>query len=199
MRKAFVHLSKDSVMRELISRFGELDEDWEVKDTFSSIVHEIIGQQLSGKAADTIEGRFKSLLRQTDPLSPEEILLIDDEMFRHKAGISYAKIAYIKGLSKAVIDKTFDLARIETLSDEEALAELTALKGIGPWTAEMLLMFTFRRPDIFSLGDAGLRKAISVLYRIERNDEKAILDLSAGWKPYRSYAARYLWRSLDNE
>lgn len=187
----------DPIMYKLAKHYGSLNWDWEVKDTFSSIVHEIIGQQLSGKASDTIEGRFKSLLRQTDPLSPQEILSVGDETIRRKAGLSYAKISYIKGLSKAVIEKTFDLARIETLPDEEALAALTTLKGIGPWTAEMLLMFTFRRPDIFSLGDAGLRKAISVLYRIERNDEEAILALSAGWKPYRSYAARYLWRSLD--
>ena len=198
MKQIYIHLSKDPVMKKLIDTHGELDWDWEVKDIFTAIVGEIISQQLSGKAADTIEGRFKKLLKQPDLYSPQEILKLENEVIRSQAGISYAKIKYIKGLSQAVIDKTINLDAIELLSNEEALVQLTQLKGIGPWTAEMLLMFTYKRPDVFSLGDAGLRKAISILYKIDRSDGVAILKLSERWKPYRTFASRYLWKSLDN-
>src|SRR3989344_1468892 len=197
-KSVLTHLRKDPVMKNLISKYGELDCDGEVKDIFTAIVGEIISQQLSGKAADTIHNRFKKLLKQPDLYSPQEILKLENEVIRSQAGISYAKIKYIKGLSQAVIDKTINLDAIELLSNEEALVQLTQLKGIGPWTAEMLLMFTYKRPDVFSLGDAGLRKAISILYKIDRSDEVAILKLSERWKPYRTFASRYLWKSLDN-
>ena len=198
MKQMYIHLSQDPVMKRLIEIYGELDWDWEVRDIFSNIVSDIIGQQLSGKAADTIESRFKKLLKQTDPYSPGEILMLDDDTVRYAAGMSYAKINYIKGLGQAVLDKTIDLNSIDLLPNEKAIAELTKLKGIGPWTAEMLLMFTYKRPDVFSLGDAGLRKAISLLYKIDRKDDEKILKLSETWKPFRTFASRYLWKSLDN-
>lgn len=195
----YAYLSKDPVMKNLIAIHGEIAIDKKDRDIFSSIVSDIIGQQLSGKAADTIEGRFKKLLQHIDPYMPTEIVLLEDDTVRYSAGLSYAKIKYIKGLSLSVINKEINLEKLIELSDEEVLAELTKIKGIGPWTAEMLLMFTYKRPDVFSLGDAGLRKAISLLYGIDKTNTAAILALADTWRPYRTYASRYLWKSLDNQ
>ena len=189
-------LATDPVLKTLIDIHGELDIDGQSRDIFTDIVRQIIGQQLSGKAADTIEGRFKKLLKKTNPFSPSEILKLDSEVIR-AAGLSYSKIKYIKGLAHAVIEKDLDLTTIEKLSDEDVIVHLTKIKGIGRWTAEMTIMFTLRRPDVFSLGDAGLRNAIHKLYGIATDDLDRISALSMTWKPYRTFASRYLWKSLD--
>lgn len=190
-------LSKDVHLKKLIEKHGELDLGEEVRDIFTEIVSHIIGQQLSGKAADTIESRFKKLLKQSDPFSSSEILTLDDETIRHQAGLSYSKIKYIKGLTLAVVNDEIDLTIIDTLSDEEVIIHLTKIKGIGKWTAEMILMFTLKRPDVFSLGDNGLVTAIAKLYGVDKKDLKAIEKISLSWKPYRTYASQYLWKSLE--
>jgi DNA-3-methyladenine glycosylase II len=115
-------------------------------------------------------------------------------------GISWAKIKYIKDLAQKVVDHEVDLVQIETLSDEEVIIALTKVKGIGRWTAEMFLMFALARPDIFSTGDLGLKRAIQKLYGLKvEPDEKKLLQLSKKWSPYRTYAARILWRTLDQK
>jgi DNA-3-methyladenine glycosylase II len=191
-------LKKDPIFKKLIEQHGELDFDDDIRDIFTELVSHIIGQQLSGKAADTIEGRFRKLLHTKKPYSPTEILSLDDESVR-AAGLSYSKIKYIKGLAKAVVNGELDLTIVNELSDEEVIVHLTKIKGIGRWTAEMTLMFTLKRPDVFSLGDNGLVSAISKLYGIDKKDIKAVEKISEKWKPYRTYAARYLWKSLDNQ
>lgn len=192
----YILLQQDPILAAIIEKHGVLEETEEVRDVFTHLVQQIIGQQLSGKAADTIEGRFRSMLKEKDPFSPSEILTLDDEAIR-KAGLSYSKIKYIKGLAQAVKSGELDLTIIDKLSDEEVVIHLTKIKGIGKWTAEMTLMFTLRRPDVFSLGDNGLVSAISKLYGVDKKDLKAIEQISLRWKPYRTYASRYLWKSLE--
>lgn len=188
-------LIKDPIIQKLMKEHGELDWAPEV-DLYQDIIESIISQQLSVKAAATISHRFKSLYGAKFP-TPQQIVDTPDLDIRGR-GISFSKIKYIKGVAQAILDGELDLEKLPTLSDEEVLVELVKLKGIGQWTAEMILIFTFRRPDVFSVGDLGLRTAVSKLYGIDRDDLEAIEKLSLTWSPYRSTVARYLWKSLDN-
>jgi DNA-3-methyladenine glycosylase II len=122
-------------------------------------------------------------------------LKTDVEKLR-SAGMSYSKASYIKNIAQAFVNKDLDVKKLKKMSDEEIKKELVKIKGVGNWTAEMILIFTFKREDVFSLGDAGLRRAIKNLYKIEKDVD--ILKLSKKWKPKRSFACWYLWRSLDN-
>lgn len=193
--KALTHLKKDKRLKEIIEKY-ELPI-WNTKvNLFEDIIESIINQQLSGKAAATIFGRFKKLFKNKFP-KPQQILKVPDEKIR-ECGISYPKIKYIKGICQAIVDKSLNIKKISTLSDEEVIVELTKLKGVGRWTAEMILIFSLKRPDVFSTGDLGLRTAVSKLYKIKRENIKEIEKLSLKWTPFRSLAARYLWKSLDN-
>lgn len=181
-------------MKTLISSYGELLFDWE-SNLYENLIDSIISQQLSVKAAATISKRFKALFGETFP-RPKQILEMPDEKIR-ECGISYSKIKYIKGICEAIEKGELDLEKLPNLSDEEVIAELTKLKGIGRWTAEMTLMFTLKRLDVFSMGDLGLRNAVAKLYNVDRDDLKKIEEISGNWKPYRTLASRYLWKSLD--
>lgn len=198
-RKAHSHLAKDPVMKRLLLE-NKLREWGEPGDLFTEIAENILGQQLSGKAANTIISRFKALFKykkgQTFP-TPEQILALSDQAIRD-CGTSWAKVSYLKNLSNAVVSGQLDLEALKTKPDEEVLAELTKIKGIGKWTAEMVLMFYLRRPDIFSLGDQGLRNAMVKHYGVEIKDLKKMEKISKKWSPHRSLASRYLWESLNN-
>lgn len=192
-KQAIVHLKRDQTLGRIIDE--RVVFEWgESEDLFVDIVENIIGQQLSGKAAGTILKRFETLV--TLPITPKKVLKFSDQQFRD-VGMSWAKVKYVKALSEAVINKTLDLEKIKTLPDEEVIIELTKIKGIGRWTAEMVLIFFLHRPDVFSLGDLGLRTAVSKIYKVNRNDLKRIEEISLCWSPYRSMASRYLWKSLD--
>lgn len=193
---AIKHLSRDPIMGKLIEVFDSLSSH-KSNSVFEDIVESIISQQLSVKASDTIYKRFLSLFGGKFP-EPSQIIQMPDEKLR-ECGISFSKIKYIKGLAQAASDGSFEPEKLKDLSDDMVLEKLTELKGIGPWTAEMLLIFTLQRPDIFSMGDIGLRNAIAKLYKVNRDDLKKIKKISDQWKPYRSLACRYLWKSLDNE
>lgn len=188
---------KDPILNNLVKKYGAPDN---LKDRseflYEELVESIIGQQLSGKAADTIFKRFLALYKDSKFPRPEELLKTDTEKLR-SAGMSYSKAGYIKNIAQAFKDKELDINKLKKMSDEEIIKELTKIKGVGNWTAEMTLIFTLKREDVFSLGDAGLRRAIKNLYKIEK--EKEILTLAEKWKPNRSLACWYLWRSLDNE
>lgn len=190
------HLKKDAQIAVLVKQFGELPLLTHTEDLFVDIIESIVSQQLSVKASNTIWTRFK-LLFGKKKITPKNLLAIDDEKIRG-AGISYSKIKYMNGLASMIEQKEIDLEKIKTLPNEEVLADLTRVKGIGPWTAEMILMFSLGREDVFSLGDIGLRNAISKIYSIDRDDLERVEKISNEWKPYRTYAARYLWKSLDN-
>jgi DNA-3-methyladenine glycosylase II len=184
----------DPILLNLIKKYPA--PKWKDKSgiLFQEIVESIIGQQLSLKAASTIADRFVVLFSGSFP-TPQQILEMDREKMR-AVGMSYAKIDYIKSVAEAFLKGDISAEKLKSLSDDEITEELTKLKGIGPWTAEMILIFTLNRPDIFSIGDAGLKRAIYKLYGLTKPEE--ILKLSESWKPHRSTAAWYLWRSLEN-
>jgi DNA-3-methyladenine glycosylase II len=189
-----LHLEKDPVMKILIERYTApafIRND----NLFLDVIETIINQQLSSKAADTIFRRFKDLFTGRE-ISPHEVLHISEETFRG-SGISYAKIRYIKGFAEIVEKKEINLEKLHELSDEAVIEELIKINGIGKWSAEMMLMFSFGRPDVFSTGDLGLCTAVSRLYHVERKDIKAIEKISQKWSPYRTTASWYLWRSLE--
>lgn len=163
---------------------------------FIDLVESIVSQQLSGKAAETIFGRFKKLFPR-EQITPKKLLKIPDEKIR-AAGISFSKIKYIKGIANEIVNNNLDLKSLEELTDEEVILELVKLKGIGKWTAEMFLMFTLGRPDVFSAGDLGLQNAIVKLYGLKSKPNNGkLLEISAKWSPHRTIASRILWKSLD--
>lgn len=193
--KAKEILSVDPVMKKLINTYELPGWSFE-KNLFLELVDSIIGQQLSVKAGDTITKRFYALFSDKKP-EAKDIVKIDTEKMRG-CGISYSKIKYIKGVAQAVVDG-FDFDGLKRLPDEEVIEKLIELKGVGRWTAEMFLMFSLGREDVFSMGDLGLRNAVARLYNVDRDDIQKIEKISLKWKPYRSLASRYLWKSLDNE
>lgn len=187
---------KDPILNKLVKTYGPPNN---LKDRteflYEELIESIIGQQLSGKAADTIFKRFLALYKNNKFPKSKELLKTDIEKLR-SAGMSYSKAGYIKNIAQAFVNKELDVKKLRKLTDEEIIFILTKIKGVGRWTAEMILIFTFQREDVFSLGDAGLRRAIKNLYKIEK--EKDILELAEIWKPKRSFACWYLWRSLEN-
>lgn len=194
---ALQHLSAaDSVMKRLVKVHPLVIEPRKV-NLLEDIVSAIVSQQLSVKAADTIYKRFLNIYDGSFPL-PGLLAAADEETLRG-VGISFAKGRYIKGVAQAVVDGQLDLESVVNATDEEAVEQLVSLKGVGRWTAEMILIFSLYRPDIFSMGDLGLRTAISGLYGVDRDDMGAIEKITLVWKPYRSYASRLLWQSLDNK
>lgn len=180
-------------MRKLISRH-KIKEYWGGSgDYFLDLVEIITGQQLSMTAAKSIFNRFLSLYPQS--ATPESVLATLDEKLR-SIGFSTSKVGYVKNIATAV-SSGLDLKNFDNLSDEEIIKELTKIKGIGPWSVEMFLIFSLKRPDVFSIGDLGLRTAIEKLYGLEREDKKAIMILAETWRPHRTLACRLLWASLE--
>lgn len=203
--------SVDPILAQAFERIGEIPpitKKGSSADHFTELCASIISQQLSVKVADVIWTRFVHLFsngknwEKGEPevsLSPVELLSIPDQMMRDQ-GLSWAKIKYVKDLASKVIEKEILLEELDPLSNEEVIRELTKVKGIGRWTAEMFLMFALARPDVFSTGDLGLKRAIQNLYMLQNEPtESELLELTAKWSPYRSYASRILWRTLDNE
>ena len=158
---------------------------------FDVLVASIIGQQLSVKAADTIEARFRALV---DGVTPESVRVLDPVVMREQ-GLSHSKIAYIHNLADAFISGDLDPDELEQLPEHDISQRLTAVKGIGPWTAEMFMIFGMGRPDVWSPGDLGLRKAVWALF----GEDADLTEVSNVWSPYRSYASLYLWKLWDDE
>ena len=171
--------------------------DWQPPESyFVSLVESIISQQLSVKAADTIYNRFKKLFKKEE-ITPEEAINLPEEVIR-AAGISYQKIKYIKDLADKTLASGIVFEQFEIMTDEEIIEELVKVKGIGRWTAEMFLMFSMGRPDVFSFGDLGLRNAIEKLYKLDHKPTQIEAEkIAEKWKPYRTTACRYLWKSLE--
>lgn len=168
---------------------------YEENDLFQTLCREIIGQQLSGKAAQTIYDRFVGLF-DNRPLNPLLIAETQDENLR-SAGLSGAKTKYIKDLAQKVMDKEIDLQSLSGLPDEDVIKELTRVKGIGNWTAEMFLLFKLNRENIFSHGDLGLKKGITKVYGIENPSAVEINSIVEKWDPYKSFGTITLWQSLE--
>jgi DNA-3-methyladenine glycosylase II len=165
-------------------------------DYFTDLCEAIINQQLSEKAGSTIYKRFVALFPR-GKVFPEALIALSDETIRG-VGTSWNKVRFLKSLARNVIAGEIHFSSFETLSDEEVVVELTKLHGIGPWTAEMFLMFSLGRPDVFSLGDVGLKRAIQRIYKLKKEPTATQLKrISQKWSPYRTYACRILWRSLE--
>lgn len=168
------------------------------KEFFSSLCYEIVGQQLNKRVARIIFARFEELFPKRK-ISPECALKFSDEKLR-KTGMSWAKVSFIKDLSEKVMSKSLDIKNLHKLNNDKATEKLKLVKGVGPWTAEMFLIFTLGREDIFSTKDLRLKKAIKNIYELQKNATKEEIEkITIKWSPYRSYACRILWNNLNNE
>jgi DNA-3-methyladenine glycosylase II len=202
--KGLSHLrGADPVLAGLIDAVGPLADAREGRpdpeDHYGALVRSITGQQLSVLAARAIYGRLTARFEDRAP-TPQEILADEPEELRAAAGLSRAKVSYLRSLAEHVISGDLELERLDELPDEQVIAELVAVKGLGLWTAQMFLMFHLARPDVLPVGDLGIRRAIERAYGLEALPLPAAMEeIAAPWRPYRTLACRYLWRSLDNE
>ena len=192
IKKGFTFLSNDPVMDFLIKEFGnQIDPlDRHNNNYAIALSNLIIEQQISFKAAITIKKKFDDL---TKILSNREILEIDNKIIQ-SIGISFRKVDYIKNIISFFENEK---PNFSALNDKEISKKLCSIKGIGPWTSEMFLLFVFHKPDIFSFGDIALINSIKVNYNLSNNNE--IKELTLKWKPYRSIASLLLWKSIENQ
>lgn len=198
MKHIYNHFkTADPILFAALQKIGEIEHLVlrNTSDYFVALCEEIVSQQLSGKVADVIFARFKKLFPK-EAITAKGVLAIPHEQLRG-VGMSNAKTRYIKDLAEKVENKEVHLKKLAAMENEEVIAELTKIKGIGRWTAEMFLMFTLGREDIFSHGDLGLKNAIKKLYNLENPTKEAVEMITIKWSPYRTYACRILWRSLE--
>jgi DNA-3-methyladenine glycosylase II len=190
------HLQRvDPVMRGIIKAIGPCELKPGARgDHFTTLLRAIVGQQLSAKAAETIFQRVAALHPNGRKILPEDILKLTDAQLR-ACGLSNAKTAYVKDLASHVASGNVKLNTLRRKSDEQIIAELIAIKGIGLWTVEMFLMFKLGRPDVWAIGDLGLRNAVERSYGIEPTKAN-LIEVAEPWRPWRSVASWYLWRSL---
>jgi DNA-3-methyladenine glycosylase II len=200
--EAVEHLrASDDTMKRLIDDRGPLDDDARQRgrpaDAYGALLRSIVGQQLSTKAARSIYGRLTEQFGGRTP-TPQELLDADPEVVR-SAGLSRAKVKYIRSLAEHVVSGDLELERLPDMGDEEVAREVTTVKGLGQWTADMFLIFHLGRPDVLPVGDLGVRRAVERAYGLEAlPDAEELERLGERWRPHRSLAALYLWESLDN-
>ena len=192
-------LKRDPILAALIKTHGPCGlAQAQRADHFSALARAITFQQLSTKAAATIYNRVVALMGGETP-TPEAFNRLTDDQLR-TAGLSRQKTAYLRDLSEKVATGALDLNALEQMDDEGVIKALVQVKGIGRWSAEMFLIFRLHRPDVLPVGDLGIVTAITRVYRWRKRPTPArILKLGEAWRPYRSVASWYLWRSLDNE
>lgn len=196
--KAIRHLRRrDPVIAGLIKQVGACGlATMPEREPFSALLESIASQQLSIKAADTIFKRFCDLFPPDRKPDPARLALLDDAVIR-AAGFSRPKIGYLRDLTAHVTDGRLDLHALDHLSDDEAIAALSRVKGIGRWTAEIFLIVRLKRPDVFPVDDLGLVRAIRLAYGLRKPPTEARLRaIGEPWRPYRSVASWYLWASL---
>jgi len=192
IKQGFNYLSSDPIMNFFIKKFGdEIDALDRYDDNFAiALCNLIIEQQISFKAAITIKKKFANLIKS---FSNKEIIKLDNDTIK-SIGLSYRKVSYIKNILRFFEEEKIEFNK---LNDEGITKKLCSIKGIGPWTAEMFLLFIFHRPDIFSFGDIALINSVKKNYGIENTSE--IKKLTLMWKPYRSIASLLLWKSIENQ
>lgn len=193
------HFQKvDPILYEVIEGIANLEElaPRLRKDYFFSLCKQIVNQQLSGRAADKIFERFINLFPDKK-ITPKYLLELTDGSIRG-IGASWAKVKYLKDLARKVERKEVHLEQLPELSNEDVVKELTKVKGIGIWTAEMFLMFSLGREDVFSHGDLGLRTSIEKIYNISNPTRERIETICLKWSPYRTWACMILWSYRDN-
>jgi DNA-3-methyladenine glycosylase II len=186
--------SADPVLAKIIDRVGEYAMQYH-EPTFRALVRSIVFQQLHGKAARTI---FDRLLKKAGgEITPESILKLRPAQMR-SAGLSKQKLTYIRDLAGKTRDGVVEFSKFPQMSEEEIIAELTLVKGIGEWTAHMFLMFALRRPNVLPTGDYGVRSAMRKAYGMKVMPKPRTMQrIAKGWHPYCSIASWYMWRSLD--
>jgi DNA-3-methyladenine glycosylase II len=200
--EAVEHLrGSDDTLKAIIDERGPLDLDTRQRgrpeDPYGALLRSIVGQQLSTKAARSIYNRLVELFGGKTP-SPQELLDADPETVR-AVGLSNAKVRYVRSLAEHVLSGELELDKLDALGDEEVEREVTAVKGLGQWTAHMFLIFHLGRPDVLPVGDLGVRRAVERAYGLEELPSAEELErLGERWAPYRSLASLYLWESLDN-
>jgi DNA-3-methyladenine glycosylase II len=185
----------DAVGKLPSARAGRPDRD----DHYGALVRSIVGQQLSVLAARAIYGRLTERFGGRPP-TPQELLAEEPEELRAAVGLSRAKVGFLRSLAEHVISGELELTRLDRLPDEEVIAELVAVKGLGEWTSHMFLMFHLERPDVLAVGDLGIRRAVERAYGLPALPAPAEVErIGEPWRPHRTLACRYLWRSLQNE
>lgn len=193
------HLSgKDTVLSRLIKAHGPCRLKPHT-DHYGELVSSIVGQQLSVDAAATIWSRVLALFDGKMP-TPDQLIEVDDDQLR-ACGLSWSKVSYVKDLARHVLDKRLDLDHVATMPNEQLIEQLTAVKGIGQWSAHMFMIFGLGRLDILPTGDLGIRKALMLHYKLPGLPDPAACVTIAnenGWNPYESVACWYLWKSLDD-
>ncbi|MGB7195479.1 MAG: DNA-3-methyladenine glycosylase 2 family protein [Collimonas pratensis] len=202
-RAAVEHLrGADPVLRELID---SLDSEAVMRfrrariadDHYGALVRSIVGQQLSTKAARAIYARLTDRFGGRTP-TPVEVLEDDPDGLRTAAGLSHAKVRYLRSLAEHVVDGSVELEKLDRLPDVEVISELTAVTGIGEWSSHMFLMFHLGRPDVLAVGDLGIRKAVQLRYGLDALPDAPTLErIAAPWSPYRTLSCLFLWQSLD--
>jgi DNA-3-methyladenine glycosylase II len=193
-------MRRDPVLAEIIRRHGPcaLGDVRQRFDHFEMLVRAIVFQQLSTKAASTIHGRLTAIVPDARPTAAALGSLTDEQL--RTAGISRQKAGYLRDLAAKVASGAVPLEHIDVLGDEDVIAALTRVKGIGRWTAEMFLIFRLLRPDVLPVDDLGILTAVQRAYRLRKRPKPDRLrTIAEPWRPYRSIACWYLWRSLDNE
>jgi len=191
----------DPVMASLIERYGDPDGvrrrgPPRFRDAYGALIRAIVGQQLSTKAAVSIYGRLAAFYGERTP-SPRELLETEPEELRG-VGLSRAKVAFLRDLAEHVESGELDLEHLAERTDDDIRAQLGRVKGLGPWTIDMFLIFHLGRPDVLPVGDLGIRKAVQVAYELdELPDAAEVTRIAEPWRPWRTLASLYLWRSLD--
>ncbi len=199
---ALAHLrAADPVMAALIDRIGAdpLGERRRARprDHWGVLIRAIVAQQVSVASADAIHRRLYDHFGGRAP-TPAELAGADPELMRPAAGLSRAKTVYLQSLAAHVLAGSLDLAHLADLDDDQVRAELTAVKGLGPWSADVFLIFHLGRPDVLPVGDLGVRHAMRDVYGLDSDPDPATMrEIAAGWRPYRTLGSLYLWRSLD--
>lgn len=195
------HLRRsDPVLRGLIDTIGADNlgdrRRGRPRDNYAFLVRTITGQQVSTKAAAAIYERLVDRYGGRPP-TPDEVLAEDPDELRAAAGLSRAKTTYLRSLAEHVLDGSLELGKLKRLPDDEVMAELVAVKGIGEWSAHIFLMFQLERPDVIPVGDLGIRRAVMLAYGLDALPSPAELEeLAEPWRPYRTLASLFLWRSL---
>lgn len=188
--EAIAHLSNDPNLGPLVEEHGEVTLE-PADSLFERMIRSVVSQQVSTAAARSIRER----LFDSVEITPEGILAADEETLRD-AGLSGQKVGYVRNIAEAFGENGYSVAYFDGMSNDEVVAELSSIKGVGTWTANMQLMFGLGRPDVFPVGDLGIRKGMQALFG-EDIDRAEMTELAEPWRPYRSYAALYLWRSVD--
>jgi len=194
-----LHLSKDRKLKKFLDKAKPIKVTRR-KDVHFYLIASIMSQQLSAKVADTIKNRFLALYGGRIP-TPEEVQATPIETLR-SIGLSNAKAQYVHNVAQFAVEQGLDHKALHKMEDEAVITYLTQIKGVGRWTAEMLLMFSLGREDIFAIDDWGVQNAMIQIYKLDPTDKKALraelLRISAKWSPYRTYACMHLWRWKDN-